>query len=103
MDLTRRIITGRDAQLFEALKEAGIADENTRRVVIDIDVQDIVKVYVEKYTDSRIIDVVTTLTGIGIKSITASKCKNCGHQVSEHLPRCTDRMCPCDSYVSRDE
>jgi len=65
------LISGRDKHLYDALHSAGIADEMTRRVVIDIDVKGVVTVYVEKYADARIINVVTTLDGIEIKTLIA--------------------------------
>lgn len=97
-------ILGHNDELFAALKAAGIADENTRRVVIDISVTNVVMVYVEKYADTRIIEVVTQLEGIEIKSITAPVCAECGHMIHYHLPRCTvgaGVQCLCNSYQVR--
>lgn len=64
-----RIISGRYAELFDALEKAGFADNLTRRVVIDIEVNSVVKVYVEKYADTRMINVITTLDGIQVTSL----------------------------------
>lgn len=66
-----QLISGRNPELFNALISAGIADEMTRRVVIDIDVQGVVIVYVEKYADSRVISVVTALGGVEIRTLVA--------------------------------
>jgi hypothetical protein len=77
-------ILGNNSELFKALESAGIADSNTRRVVIDIAVDSVVKVFVEKYADARIINVVTELDGVHIRSITAPKCTRCGHMINQH-------------------
>lgn len=97
-----RLVHGGSPELFAALKTAGFADENTRRVVIDMPVHGMVTVFVEKYADSRVIDVVTTLDGIEIKSITAPKCAsaNCGHMIQEHVQNgCISNFgCTCKGY-----
>lgn len=48
-------------KLFEALVKAGIADELTRRVTIDIPCNDVVTVYVERYGDSRVLDIIPAI------------------------------------------
>jgi hypothetical protein len=53
--------------LFDALKGAGLADDDTRRVVIDIKAGDIPVVYVEKYGDKSLINVVEALTSVEIE------------------------------------
>lgn len=53
-------ITGR--KVIDALIEAGIADANTVRVVLDIPVNGLVTAYVQKVGDDRVLDVVATLT-----------------------------------------
>ncbi|HEV7651333.1 MAG TPA: hypothetical protein VGP26_24550 [Actinophytocola sp.] len=50
----------------DALKRAGLADENTRRVVIDIQADHAVVVHTEKFVDDSVIDVIQTLSGVEI-------------------------------------
>lgn len=52
--------------LLVALREAGIADESTRRVVINIQAGEIPQVYIERYGDKSLLKVVQTLAGIEI-------------------------------------
>jgi hypothetical protein len=52
--------------LFEALMAAGLADKTTRRVVIDINTNEPVMIYTERYGDERVIEVVQTLSGIEV-------------------------------------
>lgn len=49
-------------EVVDALIEAGIADNTTQRVVLDIAVDGVVTVYVQKIGDARVLDVVATLT-----------------------------------------
>ena len=50
----------------QALIDAGIADENTSRVVIDIQVGHLPKVYIERFGDDKLLEVVKTLDGMKI-------------------------------------
>lgn len=51
---------GRSPELYDALRLAGIIHEgdHVRRVIIDINVSDAVIVYIERYGDSRLLDLV---------------------------------------------
>ncbi len=53
--------------LVQALRDAGIADDNTRRVVIDIQVGCLPLVHIERYGDDRLLSVVRGLSGVEIK------------------------------------
>jgi hypothetical protein len=57
-------------QFHNALVEAGVIrdGENIRRVVIDAQAQHAVVMYVERWGDDRLLDVVPTLEGIEITS-----------------------------------
>lgn len=48
-------------RLYQALVKAGIADDLTRRVTIDIPVNDVVTVYVERYGDSRMLEIIPAI------------------------------------------
>ncbi|KKL89165.1 hypothetical protein LCGC14_1917460 [marine sediment metagenome] len=48
---------GSDQVLQDWLKAAGIPFDNARRIIIDICIDDIVKVYVEGYSDGKILEV----------------------------------------------
>lgn len=54
-------------QLIDALIEAGIANEATRRVVIDCPISDVVRVYVEQVGDKRLLSIVPPLAGNGVQ------------------------------------
>lgn len=54
-----RPIVGR--KLFESLVKAGIADKMTKRVTIDIPANDVVTVYIERYGDSRVLDILPAI------------------------------------------
>jgi hypothetical protein len=55
-------------QLLGALNAAGIvrADERVRRVVIDVQMQSVPVVYVERFGDERLLSVIQTLGGVEI-------------------------------------
>lgn len=57
-------ITG--GRLLEALRAAGLADDNTRRVVIDIEAECVPVVYIERWGDERLLDVVTAVAAAQI-------------------------------------
>lgn len=61
--------------LHKALVQAGIADELTRRVVIDIPVDGFPIIYRESLGDVRILDIVPTLAqgGVEIRGVPAAK------------------------------
>lgn len=52
-----------------ALKEAGIIEDGGlyRRIVIDVQVDCLVVIYLEKFTDKKLLSVVTDLSGIRIE------------------------------------
>lgn len=54
---------GRSQQVFDALLEAGIIHEGdyVRRVIIDIDVTQAVTLYVERYADTRVLDILPVI------------------------------------------
>ena len=56
---------GRSQEVWEALLASGIVREGdfVRRVVIDIDVRSAVTVYIERYADNRMLDVVLPVLG----------------------------------------
>lgn len=56
-------------ETIDALIATGIADLETIRAVIDIDATGIVKVYLEKVGNTRIIEVVQTLEGTKVQFI----------------------------------
>ena len=55
---------------LQMLMDAGIIHKGdyVRRVVIDFNVGDAVTMYVERYADTRILQVLTTIDGIEIKT-----------------------------------
>ena len=59
----------RNQRLLDALKAAGIVrgGDYVRRVIIDINVDLEVVVYVERYGDTRLLDLVRTLGGTEIR------------------------------------
>lgn len=61
--------------LHKALVQAGIADELTRRVVIDIPVDGFPIIYRESLGDARVLDIVPTLAqgGVEIRGVPADK------------------------------
>ena len=62
---------GRSQKVFDALTDAGIIRENdyVRRVIIDINVTHAVVIYVERYGDERLLDVIRTLDGAVIRGV----------------------------------
>jgi hypothetical protein len=52
--------------IMQALHEAGIADDNTSRVVIDVRHGHIPVVHIERFGDEKLLDVVTALGGVQI-------------------------------------
>lgn len=46
-----------DAGLIKQLQKAGILSDNTRRVVIDIAYDNVVKIYYEVLADERLLDI----------------------------------------------
>jgi len=61
---------GRSQQIWDALRDAGIVRENdyVRRVIIDINVTAAVVIYIERYGDERLLDVIRTLDGAVIRT-----------------------------------
>jgi hypothetical protein len=53
-------------RFVEALRDAGIAPEGTRRVVIDLQAGQPAKVHIERFGDERLLKVVQALDGIEI-------------------------------------
>lgn len=65
-------VSGNDKRVYEWLRAAGITAEGdkVRRVVIDIKAGDAVKVYVERYGDTRMLDVFPPdMSGCVIESV----------------------------------
>jgi hypothetical protein len=56
-------------RFLEALLESGVItkDQFVRRIVIDASVDNVVVMYVERYGDSRLLEVVPALTGVEIR------------------------------------
>lgn len=54
---------GRSPEVWEALKAAGIVREGdfVRRVIIDIDVAKAVTIYIERYPDSRMLELLPVI------------------------------------------
>jgi hypothetical protein len=52
--------------LSDALREAGLADTNTRRVIIDLQVGHAAVVHIEKYGDRSILKVIEAMTGVDV-------------------------------------
>lgn len=61
----------RSEQLHEALIAAGLIrqGEFIRRIVIDAQCGEAVKMYVERFADTRLLDVVPTLDGIEVRGV----------------------------------
>ena len=51
---------------LQALEAIGIADENTARVVIDLQCGHIPKVYIERLADDKLLEVLKTLEGFEV-------------------------------------
>lgn len=62
-DLKPQRMHGRSQQVFDALREAGIIHEGdyVRRVIIDIDVMQAVRIYVERYADTRVLEILPVI------------------------------------------
>lgn len=62
---------GRNPVLYEALKDAGIIRDGdyVRRVIIDICVEHAVVIYVERYGDERLLDLIRTMDGIEVRGV----------------------------------
>lgn len=62
-------ITGR--AFLQALLDAGVIhpDERVRRVVIDAQINSSLIVYVERFGDKRMLQVVPALTGVEVKEV----------------------------------
>lgn len=58
--------------LLEVLREAGLADSNTRRVVIDIQTGKGVIVHTEQWGDEKLLSVIEALRGVEITREAAS-------------------------------
>lgn len=56
-------------KFIEALLESGVIakDERVRRIVIDASATEAVVMYVERYGDSRLLEVIPALTGVEIR------------------------------------
>jgi len=56
-------------KFIAALLESGVItkDERVRRIVIDADATNAVVMYVERYGDSRLLEVIPALTGVEIR------------------------------------
>lgn len=58
-----------DAGLYRALRDAGLANNNTTRVVIDIRLGHIPVVHTEQLGETTVIDVVRHLGGVEVQRI----------------------------------
>ena len=59
--------------IIDALREAGLADDNTQRIVIDVKAGHLPVAYIQRIIDTRFLDVIPTLQGgIQIKAIVES-------------------------------
>lgn len=54
-----RPVIGRE--LIQALLEVGIADKNTRRVIIDVPVDDVVRIYIEKFGTRSLYNIIPAI------------------------------------------
>lgn len=56
-------IHGRSEELWDALRDSGIVreDDYVRRVIIDIDVRSAVTIYIERYADTRALELLPVL------------------------------------------
>jgi hypothetical protein len=54
---------GRSQEIYDALRLAGIIRENdhVRRVIIDINVTDAVLIYIERYADTRMLEILPVI------------------------------------------
>lgn len=52
--------------IIDALRAAGLADDDTRRVVIDLQVGHLPVVHIEKFGDERLIQVIEAVAGVEI-------------------------------------
>jgi hypothetical protein len=59
--------------LYGALLKAGFASENTRRVVIDIPVNDIPVVYTETFGNAGIIEIIEAVSEVEVKLKSATE------------------------------
>jgi hypothetical protein len=57
-------IHGRSEGLWEALRDSGIVRDGdyVRRVIIDIDVRSAVTIYIERYADMRVLEILPVLS-----------------------------------------
>lgn len=54
-------------ELTDAMREAGIPVDLCRRVVIDIQVNEVPIVYIEQYGDQTVLNIVRALSGVKIE------------------------------------
>jgi len=52
-----QVITGHNSELIKALTSEGLLPDNCRRMIIDIDCDNIVKIYYECYGDEKILKI----------------------------------------------
>jgi len=54
---------GRSQEIYDALRLAGIIrpDDHVRRVIIDIDASSAVLIYIERYADTRVLDILPVI------------------------------------------
>jgi hypothetical protein len=60
-----------DRQFHKALVDAGVirADEWYRRIVIDVQIDSVVVMYLERFGDDRMLQVIQTLEGVEIRGV----------------------------------
>jgi hypothetical protein len=75
--------------LFEALVKAGVVreDEQIRRIVVDAQAGSAVRIYVDRFGDERLLQVVPTLDGIEISSVPAPPPLVADEDLVEHYGR----------------
>jgi len=54
---------GRSQEIYDALRAAGIIreDDHVRRVIIDISADSAVLIYIERYADTRVLDILPVI------------------------------------------
>lgn len=97
-------------EFMNHLIDAGVAPPNLRRVVIDLAVDEIPKVYYETYACSKVLQVNVITMMHDADSIyaddlesqppkTSNRCGHCGHPRGNHRGNCCIRGCNCTVYM----
>jgi hypothetical protein len=94
---------GRSQEVYDALRNAGIIHEgdHVRRVIIDIDVETAVVCYIERYPDSRMLDLLPVLGSAEIRWAPKPEAAPAAcDEEAVHGPGCTCKDSPA-SFVER--